>query len=414
MTLTASMSIGMRSPMQRPKPALLGLFWMGIQMVWGALLGVSLQSRASQLVPHQALAAYGMLAITGACVAAVTQIVIGIISDRRRAHGSRRVEFYAAGSIAAVFALIWFYTAPIFSQLIAALVLLQVGMNVAIGPYQAVIPDFVSDERIGTASSWMAALQSVGNAAGAMIAGLISNGRAVALALAGALIFTGAGTAAHVTRLTLLPANPQPLRITRPFVDLFISRALMYVGFYTLLGYLYFYVAATMTGDPKTLTGIVLLTFTSAGALGALAAALPVDRIDRRAVATFGGALFVTALGLFLISHVIGAVIVSALIAGAAWGVFLTADWALGCRFVPRHALATSLGVWNLALLIPQIAAPLIATSILSASHMLHSSSASRIAFVVAAVEVACGIAWIWRLPAFAGSVETLPGGNTA
>ncbi len=272
-----------------PKAPLLGLFWLGIQMVWGALLGVSLQVRSSQLAPHHSLAAYGTLAAVGAGIAAVTQIFIGIVSDRRRARGSCRVEFYAIGVVAACGALFWFYAAHTYAQLLGSVVLLQCGMNVAIGPYQAAIPDFIEDQRMGTASSWMAGLQSVGNAAGAVVAGLVADTRAVALCIASVLFVTCALSALHVRRLTLLPASPVPLLITRSFVDLFVSRALIYTGFYTLLGYLYFYVLRTIVGDAKMTTGIVLLAFTAAGAAGAALVAAPANRSDRRAVATFGG-----------------------------------------------------------------------------------------------------------------------------
>ncbi len=403
----------MRSSTPEAKPAALGLYWLGIQMVWGALLGVSLQSRSSQLASHDAIAAYAMLAVAGASTAAVTQIVVGVVSDKRRANGSRRIEFYSGGAIAGAAALFWFYSAPTLTQLIASVIAVQIAMNVAIGPYQAVIPDFITDERMGTAASWMAALQSLGNAAGATIAGLVSNTRIVALTIAGVLLATCAVTTAHVRQLRLLPATPQPLRIIRPFIDLFISRAFVYIGFYTLLGYLYFYVAGMMSGDVKTTTGIVLLVFTAAGAIGAASSAAATNRMDRRAVATFGGLGFIVALIAFLISHAIAAVFVSAAIAGTAWGIFLTADWALGCHFLPRHALATAMGIWNLALLIPQVVAPLLANGVLSAMHAMHSGTAPRIAFFVAGCEVFIGIVWIWRLPALCASVESSRAGNT-
>ena len=392
-----------------PKPSLLGAFWLGIQAVWGAVLAISLQARATDLGGRNALAAYGMLATAGAAVAAVTQIAAGIVSDRRRNRGSRRVEFYAAGTLLACCALWWFYTAPAFAQLVAAFMLLQFAMNLASGPYQAVIPDFVSDRQMGTASSWMAALQSLGNAAGAVIAGLVSNARTVAAALSVLFVSTCAITAAHVRGLPLRPASEERMRVSRAFADLFVSRAFVYLGFYTLVGYLYFYVGQ------KQLTGFVLLVFTAAGALGAALGAAPANRSDRRAVATAGGTAFVAALFAFLASHDTRAIFASATLAGAAWGIFLTADWALGCRFLPRSALATAMGIWNLALLLPQIAAPAIATAVLSRMNALQQPSAPRIAFVVAAVEVACGIAWIWRLPAYerAGTVDSELSGNT-
>lgn len=395
------------------KPATLGVFWFGIQIVWGALLGVSLQARISELAAAHAVAAYGPIAAGGAAVAAVTQIIIGIVSDRRRVHGSRRIEFYVVGLVLACPALLWFYTAPTLGQLVAALIVLQIGMNVAIGPYQAVIPDFVPEAQLGNASSWMAGLQSAGNACGALIAALVSNAVFAALTIIAALVATCAVTSAHVKQLPLRSARLEPIRLSRAFIDLFISRALVFLGFYTLLGYLFFYVRGSLgSGNTKMLTGAIILAVTASGAAGALAAARPADRYDRRAIAAIGGAGFIIALLAFLVAHSLAAIIVSALLAGIAWGVFLSGDWALGCQLLPRFALATAMGIWNLALLLPQILAPLVATGVLAAMHSLQSPQAARIAFVVAAIEVLCGIAWIWRLPATVCSVEKAPSGN--
>ncbi len=403
---------GTRSRM-RPNPALLAVFWFGIQMVWGALLGVSLQARTAQLAPHGGLAAYGTLAAVGAAAAAVTQIGIGLAADRRRLRGSRRLEFYLTGAAGGALALFWFFSAPTLGQLFAAFVAVQVAMNAAIGPYQAVIPDFVPSVRMGSAASWMAALQSLGNASGALTAGLIGSARIVALMLAAALLTSCVVTATHVSRLWPV-ARPEPLaRAPRAFVDLFISRALVYAGFYTLLGYLYFYIARATGGNVKAQTGIILLIFTCGGAIGAAFAGGPVNRIDRRGGATIGGGLFIAGLAAFLGAHGFAAFAASALLAGIAWGVFLTADWALGCALLPQSALATAMGVWNVALLLPQMIAPLLTTAILRELHALQSAAAGRIAFVVAIAEVAIGIAWTWRLPAFSVSVETVRAGNT-
>jgi hypothetical protein len=71
------------------------------------------------------------------------------------------------------------------------------------------------------------------------------------------------------------------------------------------------------------------------------------------------------------------------------------------------------MGIWNLALLIPQIAAPFLATAVLSSLHLLQQSSAPRIAFVLAAIEVLGGVAWIWRLPASGRTVDSALSGNT-
>ncbi|MBV8149134.1 MAG: MFS transporter, partial [Candidatus Eremiobacteraeota bacterium] len=211
------------------------MFWLGIQAVWGAVLGISLQARTIELATGNTLIAYGHLATEGAIVAAVVQLVVGPWSDARRTHGSRRLEFYAVGAIAAAVAIAFFYSAASFGVLVLAFLGVQAGMNVAIGPYQAIIPDLVARDRLGVASSWMAAVQSAGNAIGALCASLIDDARWLAGALIALLLATCAATCAHVRTLALEAIQGrEPLRITRAFVDLFISRAFIYVGFYTL------------------------------------------------------------------------------------------------------------------------------------------------------------------------------------
>lgn len=397
---------------RKPKPLAVGVFWLGIQMVWGALLGVSLQARALELGGARALAAYGILAAGGAAIAAVTQIVMGIVSDRRRAAGSKRVEFHVTGAALGALALFWFYAAPAYAQLIAAVLVLQLAMNVAIGPYQAVIPDFFRDEELDAASSWMAALQSAGNAAGALLASLVADSRVVASAIAASLVASCALTVAHIRTLEAPRIELRPLRVDRAFGDLFVSRAFVFLGFYTLLGYLFFFVRVSIAGATKEATGVLILVVTVSAAAGAIAAARLASRMDRRAVAFAGGGAFICALIAFLASHTMAQLAASAVLAGVAWGVFITADWALGCRFLPRHALATAMAVWNLALLAPQILAPVIATALLALLHELQRTSAPRTAFVAAICEVAIGIAWIWRLPASQRSVEPATSGN--
>ncbi len=322
-----------------PRPFRLALFWLGVQAVWGALLGISLQARTIELVSNDALIAYGRLATLGATTAAVVQILVGLVSDARRREGSRRLEFYAIGAIGGAAAIVFFYEARTFVALIAAFVALQAALNLATGPYQAIIPDFVERSRVGIASSWMAALQSAGNAIGALAASFIADAAALAATLGGLLLVTCAATSTHARGLPLLQSaeKTEPLRLTRPFVDLFVSRLLVYVGFFTLLNYLLFYVQATLgtagLGAAKETTGILIVSFTIVGALGAGLAARPSDKIDKRLVATLGAAGFILALALFIAAHSLGLAIAATIVAGIGWGVFLVADWAIACKF---------------------------------------------------------------------------------
>ncbi len=386
-------------------PLRLALFWLGIQAVWGALLGVSLQARTSELSPSNAQIATNQLAMAGAFVAAIVQILVGILADARRRSGSRRIEFYAFGAIAGAIALLLFYEAHSFTGLTVAFVLLQASLNVAIGPYQAIIPDFVRPTRIGVASSWMAALQSAGNAIGALAASFVTNLSVLGAALSALLLTTFAATATHTRRLALQTAAGIAVRprITRPFVDLFISRALVYIGFYTLLFNLFFYVqhvlgASTIAGASK-LTGILIVCFTIVGAAGAAIAGRPSDRADKRLVATLGGAGFIVALLLFIAWNALAGGIAATIVAGIGWGVFLVADWAIACRVLPAGAMASAMGVWNLAIVMPQVIAPALTTWALAHVTAAEPTVGPKVAFALALGETLVGIAWLWRLP---------------
>lgn len=391
-------------PAPNANPLRLALFWLGIQAVWGALLGISLQSRTIELSTGNAVIAYGRLATIGAATAALAQILVGFWSDARRRDRSRRIEFYVGGAVGGTVALAVFYNARTFLTLTVAFVALQAALNVAIGPYQAIIPDFVEPKRTGIASSWMAALQSAGNAIGALAASFIGNAKLLGSALGGLLLVTCAVTSAHAGRLAQRdPAQrAEPLRLTRPFVDLFVSRALIYVGFYTLLGYLLFYVkavlGATTLAAARRETGILIVIFTLVGALGAAIAARPSDRLDKRLVATIGAGGFIVALALFIGAHASAAVVVATLIAGLGWGIFLVADWAIACRVLPTGAMAAAMGLWNLAVVLPQIVAPALTTLVAQRIGATAGPAAPRTAFALALGESLVGIAWLWRL----------------
>jgi MFS family permease len=386
------------------RPFRLALFWLGIQAVWGALLGISLQARTTELAPGSAQVATNELATAGAVVAAVVQILVGLWADARRGAGSRRIEFYAVGALAGSAALFLFYDAQSFASLTIAFVAVQATLNVAIGPYQAIIPDFVDSRRFGIASSWMAALQSAGNAIGALAASFIANARALGAALSALLLATCAITTTHVRGLPLREsAEPRVrLQITRSFVDLFVSRALVYVGFYTLLFNLFFYVKNVLGGstvsEVSRLTGILIVSFTVVGALGAALAARPSDRLDKRLVATLGAAGFIAALAIFIGAHATATAVVATVVAGIGWGVFLVADWAIACRVLPAGAMASAMGVWNLAIVLPQIAAPALTTFVLSRTATTGGPQGPRLAFALALLETLLGIAWLWRL----------------
>jgi hypothetical protein len=57
------------------------------------------------------------------------------------------------------------------------------------------------------------------------------------------------------------------------------------------------------------------------------------------------------------------------------------------------------MAIWNVAVVGPQMVAPALTTIVLRASGTLQSPFGPRAAMLVAALEIALGAAWIWRLP---------------
>jgi MFS family permease len=380
----------------------LAFFWFGIQAIWGALLGISLQARCAQIAGSHAIILYGEIATSGAIVAACVQLLVGPWSDRRRAAGSRRLEFYVAGALLGAAALIWFYAADGAASLLCAYAAVQAGLNVAIGPYQAAIPDAVEPSRTGYASGWMAGFQSGGNAAGALLATAVGNPLLLAATLGALLLLGCAVTSTALRGWTLQSVSVVPMRLSRAFAILFASRVALFAGLYTLLGYLFFYVLDYVARDAskaRVVDGIFVLGFTLAGAAGAAIAAKPSDRYDRRNVASVGGAVVVVALALFVAGRTPIVAVPAILLAGLGWGVFLAADWALACRIIPAHAAAGAMAVWNLGVIVPQIIAPLLTTVVLARFDMLGTSGPAA-AFALAGLEMLLGIWLLRRLPA--------------
>ncbi len=406
MTLIRSMSSDTRARTSNAvaRAPQLAAFWFGIQLVWGAVLGISLQARCLQLSGSASLATYGEISTAGALAAAITQLLVGPWSDALRRRGNNRAVFYVAGALGGALAICAFYLAPNTVTLLAAFVALQVAMNCAIGPYQAILPDTVSTGRLGGASAWMAAMQSAGNAAGAILATVLGTRLLLGAVIGFMLLAACAVTVAHLREIPLVQLQQQKkIPITRTLVDLFISRAFVYMGFYTLLGYLFFFMRDTLPAhlriDATTASGIAILLFTLVGTAGAVLAAKPADRIDERLVVTVGGGIVAVAILTLAATSSFIVIPIAIIAAGIGWGIFLCADWAFACRLLPPNALATTMGVWNLAVVGPQMISPAIATTVLTWSGALATSAGPHVAFTLAGVQMLIGAMWIWRLP---------------
>jgi MFS family permease len=365
------------------------------------VLGVVLQDRVSLLAPH-AINAYALLAAVGALFAAVLQVVAGVLSDRRRARVGDRRLFYALGVALAVPAIVALPVAPTLASLWIATLLLQLGMNLGGGPYQGIVGDYIAPDRIGRASSWMSVNQFSGSVVGLVLTTLL-HGLPLGIALAACLVAGWAVTDTHVARLPRSHTAAAPLRIDADMRTILVSRSLINVGFYTLFGFLFFFVRESLgVADARTTTGILFLAFTIAGVAGAALAGRPADRLDKRVVVSLACAAIALSVGAFATASTFAVALPCAIASGAAWGAFFTADWAIAYAVLPRAALASAMGVWNLAAALPQVAAPAITAPLVDYFDARRAGLGPRIALICVIVEFVIGTVWLWRLRASA------------
>jgi MFS family permease len=379
------------------QPARLGAFWFGIQVVWTSVLGVVLQDRVA-LLSAQPVRDYALMAAVGATVAAVIQIAAGLLSDRFRSRSGDRRAFYRAGVMLAVPGLVAVTAAPSTAWLWVALLVLQVGMNVAGGPYQAIVGDYVAASHVGRASGWMSINQFAGSVTGLVLT-ILLHGAALGVALALCLIAGWWVTDSYVATRTPVPYVRAPLHLSTDAWTVIVSRGLINVGFYTLFGFLFFFVRESLgIVDARSATGVLFLVFTIAGVGGAALAGAPADRADKRVVVSIAAAAIALAVGVFAAAPSFPVAIGCALGAGAAWGAFFTADWAIAYAVLPRAALASAMGVWNLAAAVAQIAAPAITAPLVRAADARSAGLGPRLALVCVIVEFALGTVCLWRV----------------
>ncbi len=301
--------------------------------------------------------------------------------------------------------MIAFYFVPNVQELLVAFVALQLALNVIIGPYQAIVPDTMPPSRYGVASGWLAALAGAGNAIGAVLAAALGAVPLLGFVLAIGLLLAAAITLVHLRSIALRPLPPLvPVRGHANPRSTFLFRAhSCFLGFYTMLDYLYFFVASVLPPhfalDATRASGFCILIFTIVSVLGAALGARPADRNDERLVVTVGGSCIIVALVVLAVGHALPGLAPAIALAGFGWGIFLCADWAFACRLLPPSAMATTMAIWNLAIVVPQMLAPLAASLLLGFLGTLHTTAGPRDALLLAGAEVLIGSLWVWRLP---------------
>jgi MFS family permease len=363
-----------------PNLVALSLYWFALEAHWAALLGAATIGQIARFAdPSFVGRASSILLGTGALFAIASQYAAGRASDR----ASRRLPFIVAGTLCDIAALFAFAVAPSFLTVVVAFVAVQISLNTANGPYQALLPDLIQPSRQGRASAVMGLFRLSGNAAGLLLArvlvrqpgptvpvavfqhGLIMLAVAISVLLLAGLLTTISFVREKPVAVSAQKELPAPTFRVWPyrssFVALIVSRLLVSLGLYSILPFFAFFMKNALHVVAYLPTSVdLLLTMTLCSLIGTLPAGIASDRLSKKTLMYVAiAALTIGAVGL-AIAPSLSVVIAVAIPLGIGWGAYYSVDWALACNLLPVDRAGALMAVWNIGAAGPQVLAPLI------------------------------------------------------
>lgn len=359
----------------------MSIFQFSLSFFWGALLAIVLPKMVLDLVGMDLKdTRLGLLLGIGALVGGITQIGFGALSDVVGFRWGKRRPYLFVGTILTSLILLAFPYVQSYAALFGLIIIMQLFINSAIGPYQALMPDIIHPNYHGRGGAVMGMMTLIGRIGGAGgTASLLGreNGLLILFVLFIVLMnvcmlttlylvreprFTGARKTVGETFAEIVDV---PLKPYRSFTFLLGARFGMYLGFYSVMSFLLYYVKFTLGYPNEDEALIIIRNFfiisTLLGVVGMVPAGIYSDKLSKKSIMYVANSIcFLSAIGFLLAGNATQAYFAVAIF-GIGFGAFMTVDWALGCNLLPQHSKAKYFGVWNLSDILPQTLAPLVA-----------------------------------------------------
>jgi MFS family permease len=358
----------------------LSVFWFTLSFLWAGMITIVIQNLVQDMVGGAKKDLYlGSTLAIGAFVSTVVVIIVGAMSDRSRWNMGKRRPYIILGSLLSVPSLLWLAGVHSIPLLIIDFCLIQLWVNVATSPYQAMIPDMVPRERQGTACAYMGMSSLIGQLGGLMICGLLMarpGGLSIIVAtMSGLMVATMLYTVLRLPEPTAA-SNPAPrIGLVRTVIESFrvnprehadffrliASRFVVNMGFYSATEFLFYYVQDTLRApDHDKATFQILAVATISGVLGNFPAGMLGDRMSKKRVVYVSTAIAAAGALVFSLTSSMQVALGAAFVFGMGWGAFLAIDWAFATNLLPRRDEAKHMGIWHVAFTVPQVVAPLI------------------------------------------------------
>jgi Na+/melibiose symporter-like transporter len=402
-------------------PFFISVYWLAYNLQWGGLLAVVLPSQIASIVGEPRKEFWtGIVLGVGAALSLFVTPLAGALSDRSRSRFGRRRPFMLVGTainVAFLLMLAPFGPGGVLAAFLIIYLGVQVGSNWAGGPYAGLIPDLVPENQRGLASGWLALMTAVGTLIGALAAGqMVRPGHyagfygLVAASLAAALALTLLGVRER-------PAQPAAVASWRVWLREFLpdrtehrdfywvlaTRALVTMGIYSVFTFFQFFLKDLIgVAKPEEQSSFLVGIIIAAGIPTSLVAGSLSDRWGRKPLVYISGGLMALASLVFIavafapslpFVYAVGAAF------GIGYGAYQAVDWALAVDVLPGgEDAAKDMGIWHVALVLPQVLAPVLTGLTLTALKGISLITAYGVVFVMTAAWFVLGTVFVSQI----------------
>lgn len=328
----------------------------------------------------------------GMIVAAISNMVAGLLSDRTKSRFGKRTPWLVGGSFVFMLAMIFASMATSIPLLLLSWMLGQVALNFIVAPMVAWL-DLAPEDGKGTASSAYGGLgMALGNNGFTIIAAMFLGQFRLGFIIFGIITFIGTLIAAFIVRepsnldekietsastkkksfsiKELLSIFPK-WSVGRDYYLALIGKLAQGIGNFAITGYLLFIMTDFLHKDTSAtqhsiqLINIIMLIFGIA--MGFIAGPISDKyKILKLPVGLSTIALGIGALSIFFLQNDTG-IIIYAFMAGLGMGIWNSLDNLLNLRVIPdKERVGLFLGIYNLGNTVTQAIAPVIAAFLIS------------------------------------------------
>ncbi|RIQ21505.1 MFS transporter [Jiangella rhizosphaerae] len=391
---------------------LLAVVMFAVVANYAALLSVLLPNHVEAIDADRKVTNLAIVTSVSFAFTILAQPLVGALSDRTRGPLGRRAPWLLAGAVVAAGFLLGLGGLGSVAWICVFWVVVQFALNGTDVAVAATLADHVPPARRGRASAVLAGGGMAGAAAGTAFAGpLATDHRPVAYTVLGLTVVAAAAVFVLVNRSMLrddaasAAAGRRLLRGFWPrprqhadFLRVFGSRLLFVLGYQLILTY-QLYILTDYVGlgrdDANRLIGLLTVLGFATTVVGIVVGGWWSDRTGRRVVFLVAAAgILGLALAVPLVSATTTAVTAFAAIQGLAGGLYLACGNALAIDVLPDRAGAAGkdLGLFNVAVNVPQTIAPPIAALV------INLAGGYRPLFAVALASVAASAVLVTRV----------------